>query len=144
VFLVVGSGRIYDHLSSGRHKSRAAPVRVAAARAARSEGTGGRRAVGRDHPRDRRNPALRTREHQIFAHFTDSLAALLATEQGSLDDAIEPWVVANALIGVHRALVSYARSRIVAGVRNPKLSRDVRAQGRGALAALERGLGGEP
>ena len=50
-------------------------------------------------------------------------------------------MLANALMGVHRALVSYTRGRIVAGARNPKLSRDVRAQGRAALAALERGLG---
>jgi hypothetical protein len=39
-------------------------------------------------------------------------------------------VRANALISVHRALVTYTRRRIIAGARNPKLSRDVRAQGR--------------
>jgi AcrR family transcriptional regulator len=89
------------------------------------------------------SPALLAREQQIFSHFTDSLAALLAAERGARADAIEPWVLANALMGVHRALVSYTRGRIVAGVRNPKLSRDVRAQGRAALAALERGLGGD-
>jgi AcrR family transcriptional regulator len=89
------------------------------------------------------SPALLAREQQIFAHFTDSLAALLAAEQDAPDDAIEPWVIANALMGVHRALVSYTRSRIIAGARNPKLSRDVRAQGRAALAALDRGLGGD-
>ena|SRR5438270_12771265 len=50
--------------------------------------------------------------------------------------------VPRSSMGVHRALVSYARRRIVAEVRNPKLSRDMRAQGRSALAALERGLGG--
>jgi AcrR family transcriptional regulator len=89
------------------------------------------------------SPALLAREQQIFSHFTDSLAALLAAERGAPADAIEPWVLANALMGVHRGLVSYTRGRIVAGARNPKLSRDVRAQGRAALAALERGLGGD-
>jgi AcrR family transcriptional regulator len=89
------------------------------------------------------SPALLAREQQIFARFTDALAALLAAERSAPDDAIEPWVLANALMGVHRALVSYTRGRIVAGARNPKLSRDVRAQGRAALAALERGLGGD-
>jgi AcrR family transcriptional regulator len=90
------------------------------------------------------SPALLAREQQIFSRFTDSLAALLAAERGAPADAIEPWVLANALMGIHRALVSYTRGRIVAGARNPKLSRDVRAQGRAALAALERGLGGDP
>jgi AcrR family transcriptional regulator len=88
------------------------------------------------------SPALLAREQQIFARFTDSLAALLAAEQGA-EGMIEPWVTANALMGVHRALVTYTRDRIVAGARNPKLSRDVRAQGRAALAALERGLAGD-
>ena len=89
------------------------------------------------------SPALLAREQQIFSHFTDSLAALLASERGARPDAIEPWVLANALMGVHRALVSYTRGRIIAGTRNPGLSREVRAQGRAALAALERGLGGD-
>jgi AcrR family transcriptional regulator len=89
------------------------------------------------------SPALLVREQQIFSRFTDSLAALLAAERGAPADSIEPWVLANALIGVHRALVSYTRHRIIAGARNPKLSRDVRAQGKSALAALERGLGGD-
>jgi AcrR family transcriptional regulator len=89
------------------------------------------------------SPALLAREQQIFARFTGSLATLLAAQQDAPADAIEPWVVANALMGVHRALVSYTRGQILAGARNPKLSRDVRAQGRAALAALERGLGGD-
>jgi AcrR family transcriptional regulator len=91
-----------------------------------------------------RSPALLAREQQIFSHFTDSLAALLAAEQGVTDDAIEPWVLANALMGVHRALVAYTRHLIVSGARNPTLSRDVRAQGRAALGALERGLADGP
>jgi AcrR family transcriptional regulator len=88
------------------------------------------------------SPALRAREQQIFARFTDSLAAVLAAEQGA-EGMIEPWWIANALMGVHRALVTYTRARILAGARNPKLARDVRAQGRSALAALERGIAGD-
>src|SRR5438309_1491737 len=34
--------------------------------------------------------------------------------------------------------------QFVGGARNPKLSRDVRAEARAALAALERGLGADP
>ena len=87
------------------------------------------------------SPALLARERAIFAGYTDSLAALLAEETGAKPGAVEPWVVANALMGVHRALVAYSRRQIVAGARNPRLIRDVRAQGRRALAALESGLG---
>jgi hypothetical protein len=44
-------------------------------------------------------------------------------------------------MGVHRFLVDYTRRQIVAGVRNPQLSRRVRAQGNRALTTLESGLG---
>jgi AcrR family transcriptional regulator len=87
------------------------------------------------------SPALLARERQIFERYTTSLAALIADETGAGADDVEPWVVANALMGVHRALVDYTRRRIVAGARNPRLAREVRAQGKRALAALERGLG---
>jgi AcrR family transcriptional regulator len=88
------------------------------------------------------SPALLAREQQIFAGYTDSLAALIADEIRGQPNAIEPWVAANALMGVHRALVDYARRQIVAGVRNPALARNVRAQVRRALALLTAGLAG--
>jgi AcrR family transcriptional regulator len=88
------------------------------------------------------SPALLTREREIFERYTDSLAELLARETGAAPDDVEPRVVANALMGVHRALVNFTRRRIVAGERNPRLHRQVRAQGRRALARLERGLEG--
>jgi AcrR family transcriptional regulator len=88
------------------------------------------------------SPALLTRESEIFERYTDSLAELLARETGTAPDDVEPRVVANALMGVHRALVDFTRRRIVAGERNPRLHRQVRAQGRRALARLERGLEG--
>jgi AcrR family transcriptional regulator len=86
------------------------------------------------------SPALLAREQRIFAGYTDSLARLLAEDTGARPGDIEPWVAANAMMGVHRALVDHSRRQILAGVRNPKLARDVRAQGRRALSALERGL----
>jgi AcrR family transcriptional regulator len=87
------------------------------------------------------SPALLAREQRIFDRYTASLAELLAKETGTAPDAVEPRVAANALLGVHRTLVDYTRSQIVAGVRTPLLARRVRAQGRRALALLERGLG---
>jgi AcrR family transcriptional regulator len=86
------------------------------------------------------SPALLARERQIFDVYTDSLAALIADETGAAAKSIEPWVVANALLGVHRAGVDYARKRVVAGERNPGLARSVRRQITQAVAALDRGL----
>jgi hypothetical protein len=56
-------------------------------------------------------------------------------------DGIEPWVTANALMGVHRALVDFARQRILAGARHPALADEVRSEADRALALLKRGLG---
>jgi AcrR family transcriptional regulator len=86
------------------------------------------------------SPALLAREQRIFAGYTNSLAAVLAEETGAAAGDVTPWVAANTLIGVHRALVAYARNAVVAGVRNPQLARQVKAQGRAALALLESGL----
>ena len=85
--------------------------------------------------------ALRAREQQIFAGYTASLAALLAEEQGAAADAIEPWVAANAMIGVHRALVDLARGLIVADAPPERIAETVRAQADRAFGLLERGLG---
>jgi AcrR family transcriptional regulator len=87
------------------------------------------------------SPSLLARERQIFERYTASLAALIAKEMGAGADDVEPWVVANALIGVHRALVTHARRRIVAGEPSARIRREVRAQGERALATLEQGLG---
>ena len=88
------------------------------------------------------SPSLLARERQIFDRYTDSLAELLAAETGAGPGAVAPWVAANAMMGMHRALVDESRRRIVAGERNPGLARGVRAQARRSLALLEQGLGG--
>jgi AcrR family transcriptional regulator len=86
------------------------------------------------------SPALLAREEQIFAGYTASLAALLAEETGADDADLRPWVAANAMMGVHRALVHHARRRIVEGARHPKLSAEVRTRAEEALALLATGL----
>jgi AcrR family transcriptional regulator len=87
------------------------------------------------------SPALQERERRIFDRYTQSLAALIAEETGATEGDVEPWVAANALIGVHRGLVKYVHRGALAGRSNPDLSRAVRAQGEQAFALLERGLG---
>jgi AcrR family transcriptional regulator len=87
------------------------------------------------------SPSLLDRERQIFARYAESLAGLIAEETGAAPGDVVPVVTANALLGVHRALIDYARRRILDGARNPELQRDVRAQAEAALAALEAGFG---
>jgi AcrR family transcriptional regulator len=81
------------------------------------------------------SPALLAREQQIFEGYTRALAAVID------GDGIEPPVTANALMGVHRALVDFARQRILAGARHPALADEVRSEADRALALLKRGLG---
>ena len=88
------------------------------------------------------SPALVAREQQVFAGYTDSLAALIAEEAGAKPSDVRPWVAANAMMGVHRSLVTFARRRIVEGARHPRLSREVLAEADRGLALLEHGLGG--
>jgi AcrR family transcriptional regulator len=87
------------------------------------------------------SPALLARERQVLDRYTQAVAALIAEETGRAPDDVEPWIAANALIGVHRALIDYVRRRVLAGARNPRLARDFRTQAQQALALLERGLG---
>jgi AcrR family transcriptional regulator len=87
------------------------------------------------------SPDLLAREQQIFARYTDSLAALLAEEQGAKPGDARPWVAANAMMGVHRAVVAFARRRVLEGARHPALAREVRQRTEQALALLAQGLG---
>jgi AcrR family transcriptional regulator len=87
------------------------------------------------------SPALLARERQIYARYTDSLAELIAGETGADRGDAEPWVVANALIGVHRALIEFVRRRVLNGRRSPRLAHEVRAEGERALGLLKGGLG---
>jgi AcrR family transcriptional regulator len=87
------------------------------------------------------SPSLLAREQQIFAGYTDSLAALIREETAAADDDVRPWVVANALLGVHRSLIDYTRAQIVAGASHGRLSREVLAAADRAVTLLEAGLG---
>jgi AcrR family transcriptional regulator len=87
------------------------------------------------------SPALLARQRAIFESYTDTLAAFIAQERGMAADDVEPWVVANALIGVHRALIGYVHRQALAGVENRRIARNMRAQGKRALARLEHGIG---
>ncbi len=89
----------------------------------------------------RLSPTLLAREREIFERYTSTLAAFIAEERGLPADGVEPWVVANALIGLHRALIDFVHRQALAGVENRRIARNVRAHGTRALALLEHGLG---
>jgi AcrR family transcriptional regulator len=88
------------------------------------------------------SPALLARERMVYDQTIDRLAAVLTAQRGARDGDLNPWVEANALIGIHRALVAYVRREVLAGAAGPALVRRVRTRGRRALALLERGLTG--
>jgi AcrR family transcriptional regulator len=86
------------------------------------------------------SPALRARQRDILDRYTETLAAWLADERGAASDDPESWVIANALIGVHRALIAYTHRQALAEVPNRRIARNVVTHGRRALGLLEAGL----
>jgi len=87
------------------------------------------------------SPALLARERQVFARYTEALAALLAEETGAPPGRVEPVVAATALLGAHRALIDYVRRRTLAGDSASAIGHGVRAEAKRALKLLEGGLG---
>ncbi len=83
------------------------------------------------------SPALQARERQVLF----GIAAELADAIGLVAADPVPRAVANALMGVHIALVEYTRARLSADDRPAALAADVRARAVEAFALLERGLG---
>jgi AcrR family transcriptional regulator len=86
------------------------------------------------------SPALLAREQQAFARSAADLAALLAAETGAPRDDLRPQVVANALLGLQRAMVDYVRGRVSTGEDLGGLAADVRKLTTEAFALLEQGL----
>jgi hypothetical protein len=88
------------------------------------------------------SPSLVAREREIVERYTRQLAQLLAEETGADSGDVEPLTAAAAMIGAHRALVSYVRRRVLEGRRGHALVEDARSQIRRAFGRLDRGLGG--
>jgi AcrR family transcriptional regulator len=87
------------------------------------------------------SPSLLAREQRAIATSTDALAALLAAETGAPAGDLRPQVAANALMGVHRALIEHVRRRVLSGEDPTGLPAEVRTLGEQALALIEHGLG---
>jgi AcrR family transcriptional regulator len=88
------------------------------------------------------SPALLARERQVFDRYAQTLAALLAEETGAEPDDSVPRVVANALLGLHRALIDQVRREALAGTPAAEIRDGVRAGAERAIAQLTQGLAG--
>jgi|SRR6185437_10319810 len=86
------------------------------------------------------SPALRMREQETIGRATASLAALLAAETGAADGDLTPQVAANALMGVHRALLDHVRERILSGEDATDLGSQVRKLAANAFLLIKTGL----
>jgi AcrR family transcriptional regulator len=85
---------------------------------------------------------LQAREREILGELTEALAALIAEETGARPGQLEPWLTANAVLGLYAALLELARDRVLAGVSGQELSAELRRQGQRGLALLQFGLAG--
>jgi AcrR family transcriptional regulator len=86
------------------------------------------------------SPSLQVRERELVARYTEVLAQLLADEGDLEADDAEAAGVATALMGTQRALVTYVRTRVLAGVHGPALVEQARSQATRAFTRLEGGL----
>jgi AcrR family transcriptional regulator len=87
------------------------------------------------------SPALLARERQAFDRYSRTLAALLEEETGAEPGDVVCRAVANALLGLHRALIDHVREQALAGAPAPRIRRSVRQEAERAIARLEDGLG---
>jgi AcrR family transcriptional regulator len=87
------------------------------------------------------SPTLQRKELEIVANYTSVLAWFLADETGATEHDIRPEVVANALMGVHRALVKLVRSLAGAGVTGDEIAAQVAREAEHGFSTLSHGLG---
>ena len=87
------------------------------------------------------SPALQRKELEAIDGYKSALAQLL-TEETSVDTSdIRPAVVANALMGVHRALVQLVRSLVIDGMSGSEMAARVAQEAEHGFSALSQGLG---
>jgi AcrR family transcriptional regulator len=83
------------------------------------------------------SPALRARERQVLADVAADLAAALAPDTG---DEVVAQALANALMGVHGALIEYVRHRLLSDDHPETIVADLQRVGGRAFDLLEHGL----
>ncbi|WP_207212033.1 TetR/AcrR family transcriptional regulator [Promicromonospora panici] len=83
------------------------------------------------------SPALLAREQLAFARYTESLAGALRAEDV---DPIAAAVVAHALIGVHRSLITFVRAEVLSGTPPRRIAARTRRHCAAAFDLLESGI----
>ena len=86
------------------------------------------------------SPALLAREQQALSQATSLLADVLAADTRAAPGDLRPQIAAHALIGVHRTLLDYVRSRVQAGDNPAGLAAEIRKVTADAFELLEQGL----
>jgi AcrR family transcriptional regulator len=86
------------------------------------------------------SPALLAREQLAINEAASALAGVLAADASALPGDLRPQVAANALIGVHRALLGHVRRRLLVGENLAGLAAEVRKLTTDAFELLEHGL----
>jgi AcrR family transcriptional regulator len=87
------------------------------------------------------SPALLAREREVFDDYARHLATVIAEDTGVRPRDVNCHVVANTLLGLHRALIDHVRELALAGASASRIRRSLQTEAKGALARLERGLG---
>ena len=85
---------------------------------------------------------LQGREREILGTLTDSLAEQITLETQATPGELEPWLAANAVLGLYSSLLELARDRVLAGASGPGLVSELRTRGQRGLALLQFGLAG--
>jgi AcrR family transcriptional regulator len=85
---------------------------------------------------------LQAREREILGTLTDTLTEQIQLETRAAAGELEPWLAANAVLGLYSALLELARDRVLAGASGPDLVAELRNRGRRGLALLQFGLAG--
>ncbi|HTZ27139.1 MAG TPA: TetR family transcriptional regulator [Streptosporangiaceae bacterium] len=86
------------------------------------------------------SPALLAREQQALNQATSLLAGVLAADTRAAPGDLSPQIAAHALIGVHRTLLDYVRSRIQTDDNPAGLAAEIRKLTADAFELLEQGL----
>jgi AcrR family transcriptional regulator len=85
---------------------------------------------------------LQVREKEILGMLADTLAEQITLETRAAAGELEPWLAANAVLGLYSALLDLARERVLAGASGPALVAELRTRGQRGLALLQFGLAG--
>ena len=85
---------------------------------------------------------LQAREREILGTLTDTLAEQITLETRAAAGELEPWLAANAVMGLYSSLLELARDRVLAGASGPELVAVLRTRGQRGLALLQFGLAG--